>query len=166
MRRILLDTNIYGWALEKEGIADLLSFFAEKKQTGEIVVLGSEIINKEINANPYREARERMKELYQAVVSGEIRLTESVDSLANIYFNVCKEKRIKITVEDCRIVSSASLAAIDLIITDNRSTMSNPKSIEIFDSINRKRKLKHFKFMNSNEAIRMFFSKNGNRAAS
>ena len=166
MKRILLDTNIYGWALEKQGIADLLAFFAEKKQTKEIFVLGSEIINKEINANPYREARERMKELYQAVISGEIRLTESVESLANIYFNVCEEKRIKITLEDCGIVSSASLAGVDVIITDNRSTMSNAKSIEIFDSINRKRKLKHFKFMNSDEAIRMFFSKNGNRAAS
>ena len=164
--RLLLDTNIYGWALEKEEIADLLAFFAEKKQTKEIIVLGSEIINKEINANPYREARERMKELYQAVISGEVRLTESVDSLANIYFNGCREKGIKITLEDCSIVSSASLAAIDLIITDNRSTMSNPKSIEIFDSINRKRKLKTIKFMNSNEAIKMFFSKRGNRAIS
>src|SRR3989344_7536394 len=97
--RLLLDTNIYGWALEKKKVADLLAFFAEKKQTKEIIVFGSEIIDKEINANPHRKARESLKVLYQAVISGEIRLTESVSSLANEYFSLCRREKIKITLE-------------------------------------------------------------------
>ncbi|MBI2650308.1 hypothetical protein HYX04_03265 [Candidatus Woesearchaeota archaeon] len=58
MKIILLDTNIYGLALEKKDVAKILISFADEKlkPQKEYAVLGSEIINDEINANPNREA--------------------------------------------------------------------------------------------------------------
>ena len=144
MKNILLDTNIYGLALEKKDIMSILIFLANEKQKTEKehLVLGSKIINDEINANPPREARIRLNELYQIVISGEIRLTENIKSLALEYFNECKNNHVKITLEDCQIVASGCMANADFIVTDNRKTMMNPKAIEVYALINKKKGLR------------------------
>ena len=144
MITLLLDTNIYGLALEKKDVANILIFLANEKQKSEKehVVLGSEIINNEINANPHKEARARLNELYQIVISGEIRLTERVKLLALEYFKECKNRHIKITLEDCQIVASGCMANADFIVTDNRKTMMNPKAIEVYALINKKKGLR------------------------
>lgn len=144
MKNILLDTNIYGLALERNDAAHSFVILAEDKQKPErrYFVLGSEVISGEINAVPHKETREKMRELYQAVISGEIRLTDNVKSLALEYFNECKKNRARITLEDCEIVASASLANVDFIVSDNRNTLRGPKAVEIFASINKKKVLK------------------------
>lgn len=149
MKNILLDTNIYGLALEKKDVADILIFFTNEKQKKEkeYIVLGSEIVYKEINANPHREARTRLNELYQIVTSGEIRLTDNIKSLALEYFNECKNKHVKITIEDCQIVASSCFANVGFIVTNNRKTMMNTKAIDIFSSITKKKRLRTPKFV-------------------
>lgn len=149
MKIILLDTNIYGLALEKKEVADILVFFANEKLKSEkeYFVLGSEIINDEINANTHKDARTRLNELYQIAVSGEIKLTDKVKSLALEYFNECKNRHIKITLEDCQIVASCCVANVDFIVTENRKTMMNNKSREVYTSINKKKGLRTPKFV-------------------
>ena len=149
MKNILLDTNIYGLALEKKDIMSILIFLANEKQKTEKehLVLGSKIINDEINANPHREARIRLNELYQIVISGEIRLTENIKSLALEYFNECKNNHVKITLEDCQIVASSCVANVEFIVTNNRKTMMNPKSMDVFTIINKKKGLRTPKFI-------------------
>ena len=149
MKTLLLDTNIYGLALERKDIAEALVFFADQKQKSEKIyfVLGSEIVNNEISAIPHKETRNRLRELYQAVTSGEIRLTDKVKSLAMDYFNECKSNAIKITLEDCEIVASSCFANVNFIVTDNRRTMRSPKAVNVFNSINRKKGLKTPEFI-------------------
>ena len=149
MNNLLFDTNIYGLALEKKDVADILVFFANEKQREEkeYFVLGSKIINDEINANPNKDARERLNELYKVVISGEIRLTDNIKSLALEYFNECKNKHVKITLEDCQIVASSCYANVGFIVTNNRKTMMSPKAVEIFISITKKKGLKTPKFI-------------------
>lgn len=144
MKNILLDTNIYGLTLERHDVARSMVILAEDRQKPErkYFVFGSHVVYGEIDAVPHKETRERMKELYQAVISGEIRLTDKVKSLALEYFNECREKRAKITLEDCEIVASASYANVDFIVSDNRSTLRGHKSIEIFALVNKKKGLK------------------------
>ncbi len=149
MNIILLDTNIYGLALEKKDVANILIFLANEKlkPKKDYIVLGSEIINNEINANPHREARTRLNELYQVVMSGEIKLTGNVKSLSLEYLNECKNRHLKITLEDCQIVASGCLANVNFIVTDNRKTMMNPKSVEVFTLVNEKKRLRTPKFI-------------------
>ena len=149
MKNVLFDTNIYGLALERRDVAELLFFLAKEKQKTEkdYFVLGSEIINDELNANPHKEVKSRLNELYQLVISGEIRLTDKVKSMALEYLNECKNKHIKITLEDCQIVASSCFANVDFIVTNNRKTMMNPKSIEVFTSINKRKGLRTPKFV-------------------
>lgn len=162
MKILLLDTNIYGLALEKKEIASILVFFANEKQKSEkeYTVLGFEIINEEINANPHREARSRLNELYQVVISGEIKLTDKVKLLALEYFNECKSKHVKITLEDCQIVASSCAANVDFIVTDNRKTMMNPKAIEVFTLIDKKKGLRTPKFIGL-ETLKSFLLSSG-----
>lgn len=149
MKIILLDTNIYGLALERKDVAMTLVLLSNEKQKPEKehIVLGSEIIKDEINANTHKEAREKLNELYQLVISGEIRLTDKIKELALAYFNECKNQRIKITIEDCQIAASSCMAGINCLATENRKTMMSPKSVEVFNSINAKKGLKTPKFI-------------------
>ncbi|MEK6946490.1 MAG: hypothetical protein AABX32_02690 [Nanoarchaeota archaeon] len=144
MKNILLDTNIYGLDLERKDVAQSFVILAEDKQKPErkYFVLGSEVVYDEINAIPHKETREKIRELYQAVISGEIRLTDNVKSLALEYFNQCKKNRARITIEDCQIMASASLANVGFIVSDNRNTLRGPKAVESFASVNKKGGLK------------------------
>ena len=162
MKNILLDTNIYGLALEKKDVMGILILLASEKQKfqKEHIVLCSKIINDEINANPNREARIRLNELYQIVISGEIRLTENIKSLSLDYFNECKDSHIKITLEDCQIVASSCFANVDFIVTNNRKTMMNPKAMEIFTFINKKKELRTPKFV-GHEGLKSLLFRHG-----
>lgn len=160
MKNILLDTNIYGIALWKKDVAHILVFLADEKQKPEkkFIILGSEIINNEINATPHKETRNRLCELYQVVISGEIKLSDNIKSLAKEYFIECKNKHVKITLEDCLIAASSSFANVDFIVTDNRKTMMNPKSIDVFTSINKRKKLRMPAFIGCEALKRLLFS--------
>ncbi len=162
MHTLLLDTNIYGLALEKKELANILVLFTDEKQNPDkrYIVLGSEIIYNEINANPHREARSRLNELYQIVISGEIRLTDKIKSLSLEYFYECKNNHIKITIEDCQIVASSCFANVEFIVTNNRKTMMSHKSIEVFTSINKKKGLRTPKFAR-HEILKSFFFRHG-----
>ena len=162
MKSILLDTNIYGLALERKDIAGILVFIAEEKKKfkKDYIILGSKIISDEINANPNREARTRLNELYQIVISGEIRLTDNIKSLALAHFNGCKDKHVKITIEDCQIVASSCFANVDYIVTNNRKTMMNPKAIEVFISINKIKGLRTPEFIEC-EKLKSLLSRSG-----
>lgn len=163
---ILLDTNIYGWALERKQVAELLAHFADEKLLGGIMVMGSEVVRKELERIPHKDTRNRAIELYRSVVSGEIRSTERVASLAEKYFAACKERRARITIEDCLIVAAASLASVTYLITDNRETMRGEKARGVFSEINRKEKLKTPIMVSSDEAIRRFSFSSGYHAFS
>ncbi len=144
MKTILLDTNIYGLALEKKEVADIMVFFINEKQklARNFMILGSEIVYNEINANPHKEARTRLNELYQVVISGQIRLTDQIKSLAMDYLNEFKNNHLRITLEDCQIVAGSSIANVEFIVTENRKTMMGHKSIEVFNLINKKKGIK------------------------
>ena len=162
MKTMLLDTNIYGLALERKDVASILVFFANEKQKErkDYFILGSKIISDEINANPHREARNRLNDLYQIVISGEIKITQNIQSLALAYFNECKNRHVKITIEDCQIVASSCAANAGFIVTNNRKTMMSQKSIEVFVSINQKKGLKTPKFFGY-EMLKSFLFRSG-----
>ena len=162
MKNVLFDTNIYGLALERRDVADILVFFAGEKQKAEkdYFALGSEIINRELNANPHKEVRARLNDLYQVVISGEIKLTDRIKLLALEYFNECKNKHIRITLEDCQIVASGCFANADFIVTNNRKTMMNPRAMEIFTLINKKKGLRTPKFVGY-EMLKSFLFRHG-----
>ncbi len=162
MKNILLDTNIYGLALERKEIANIMIYFAEEKLRADkkYFISGFKVINDEINAVPHRETRTRLIELYNAVISGEIKISDSIKSLALDYFNECKKERARITLEDCQIVAAGCVANVKYIVTDNRKTMRSPRSMDIFNSINKRKNLRTPEFMGY-EQLKSFLLSSG-----
>lgn len=81
-------------------------------------------------------------------------------ALALEYFNECKNRHVKITLEDCQIVASDCLANVDFIVTNNRKTMMGAKSAEVYISINKKKGLRTPKFIGC-EMLKSFLLRSG-----
>lgn len=160
MKILLLDTNVYGWGLENSKIKEFLEELGKEKikEKPKIQVLGCDIVLNEIRKIKDRKLRMNMGSLYESTVSGSISISDKIRELANEYFNKCKIRKAKVTIEDCEIIASASIAGIHTIVTDNRKTMGNPKALEVYKIINKQKQLKLPEIIGSRDAIRRFFS--------
>ncbi len=154
---ILFDTNIYGWAVEDKNVLRILSFLIKGKnrKLSQFKIFGSKIIKNELRKNPHESTRIKTLKFYNSVVSKEIKGTKEAKNLAYLYFEACKEARVKITIEDCEIVAAATINEIDFIVTNNRRTMNNPEALKIFKKINSDKFITP-KIINSGEASTMF----------
>lgn len=143
-KNVLIDTNVYGWALKNKKIREFLEILAieKSKQKPMIRALSCDVVLREIRKTKDRELRSSLRSIHDSVTSGYIKLSEKVKRLASHYIDKCEEEGIKIENADALIVSSGTLAGVHLIITQNRKTMGNPKAIEVYNEINRENKLK------------------------
>ncbi|GEM_PF-125068 len=157
--KVLIDTNIYGWAVEDKNVSDLLlKLIEEKKQgTNSAIVFGFDIIKKELENNPHTPTKLKTLELYRSVISKHLGITKDTRMLAESYFESCKSSKLKITIEDCEIIAAAVINCIEFVVTNNRRTMNNPRTIEVIEKINDGR-FKTPKIIDSKEAISMFSS--------
>ncbi len=159
LKKILLDTNIYGWAVEDKYVLNLLNKFIKgKKHTPQtIIIFGFDTVMKELKNNPHKPTKVRTLSLYKSAVSEKLKGNKEVQDLADAYFAACKNSKIKITIEDCEIVAASTLNSIDFIVTNNRRTLNNPGTLKIVEKINSDQ-FKTPKIIDSKEAIAMFSS--------
>ena len=132
-------------------------FIKEKKRISTIIVFGFDTVRDELKKNPHKSTKVRTLNLYESVVSEELKGNKEVQELADTYFAACKDSKIKITIEDCEIVAASTLNNIDFIVTNNRRTLSNPRTVKIFEKVNSDR-FKTPKIIDSKKAIAMFSS--------
>lgn len=136
--KILLDTNIYGWAVEDIAVLTFLSKLEKEKKnkSKNMIVFGFDRIKKELLNNPHEPTRIKTLVIYSSVVSNILKRTDEVKALAESYFRMCKDLKVKITIEDCEIVAAATLNGLDYIVTNNRRTMNSPHALDAFKKIN------------------------------
>lgn len=158
MKIIVLDTNVYGWYIEYsikgsrqfEAVSSftMLSKILEMKSVVE--VLATETIEREI-----KDAKNStLSELFYSTIKGVIKTSKRISELAEEYFQECKKVKLRlVTIDDCEIVASATIAGVQLLITENRKTLNNPNVIRIIEIVNSSKGLKKLKIVNSNNAF-------------
>ena len=161
---ILVDTSIYISAISDYEVEHILRE-ARKKA----FIISSEVIEKEIDAaatflrrKGRKDDAQRLKELYNDVISGTIRLTDRVVELSDKYATEVRNKVSKDRAyemkDDFRIVSSAAIGSIEAIATFNRRTMANPEIIAIYKEINDRNRVKTPMFIKTKEELSKFLS--------
>ena len=156
---ILIDTSVYINALADEELEKIL-----RESQNKSFIISSEVIEREIKEatdhlrkTGRKIGSERLNEIYNASISGTIRLTDRVLAIASLYSENVREKfgkdKAKDMKDDLRIVACASIAGLKLIGTFNRKTMANEEIIEIYNTINKLNNLKTPEFVKSRESL-------------
>lgn len=161
---ILVDTSVYISALTDKEVENKIREVAKKA-----VIMSSLVVEKEVAKSSdflrkigKKEDSERLKLLYNLSVGGKIGLTPFILKLSEEYADAVKMKfgkgKAKDMIEDFRIVSAASAAAIPVIATFNRKTMANEDVIGVYRKINEKYRLKTPKFITTKAELIRFLS--------
>ncbi len=130
---ILIDTSVYISALTDEELEKALRNASKRS-----IIMSSVVVEKEIaKASEFlrrtdrKDNSEKLKELYNTCEGGKIGITPFVLYLSDKYFDAVKQKHGKSKaedmIEDFRIVSAASAAALTAVATFNRKTMGMKK---------------------------------------
>jgi len=147
MKRVLLDTSVYGRLVE-DGEFSLTLY---KYIPQDIVVYGNEIIRKELRAIS-KEARisgeskrKLLLRLYDSFVRKEkhvLKITKFVEILANEYFNEYKEAKgalsYKAMINDLKIIASASIHNLDIVISGDIKSMFSHSALKAYSKVNKK----------------------------
>ena len=161
---ILIDTSVYIEALTDKELENKLKEAAKKS-----VIMSSLVVEKEISRSSdflkkigKKEDSERLKLLYNLSTGGKIGLTPFILKLSEEYADVVKmefgKRKAKDMVEDFRIVSASSAAAITAVATFNRKTMANEDIISIYRKINKNYRLKTPRFITTRPELIKFLS--------
>lgn len=153
MRRILLDTNIYGLIVEKQEREDFLELISKTK----VIIYGCSIVRKELRNTPkkiviltadgLRKVRNLLLELYDAV-TGEhsFIVDEETERLADKYlkqFTKLTGQTVVVHLKiDFTLVACATLKNLDLIVSEDHKTLLSPKAIASYQLVNAEEGLK------------------------
>jgi len=147
MRRILLDTNIYGLIVEKHEREE----FKELINKTDIIVYGCSIVRKELRNVPknvtiltpdgLRKVRTLLLSLYDAITKEhEIIVDDNTIKLAQKYLNeftrITKQTNIVHLKIDFILVACATVHNLDLIVSDDHTTLLSPTALNAYQSIN------------------------------
>ncbi len=159
MKRVILDTNIYGLIVNdpnKEIVKDGI----EKKKSA--VVYGFSLIRKELRDTPRKirvegeNLRNYLLRIYDEFTTGhELKFIGYAKELADYYFITYKElggfaNRQEI-IKDFIIVASASLNSLDIVISNDNKTMLSQRAVKSYNIVNRIKKIGMPRFMNYEE---------------
>lgn len=146
MKRVILDTNIYEFAL-KEIDKEMLYGLVKRKI---IMIYGSEVIRKELRDIPkeryvrvgdkLNKLRNALLSLYDLLVKMTYPTDEKTRDLAEKYFIsyrsfggfAPKEKII----DDFLIVACASLKNLDVVVSGDTRTMLSSKALSAYKTVN------------------------------
>ncbi|HLC92686.1 MAG TPA: hypothetical protein VJH23_03190 [archaeon] len=156
MRRILLDTNVYGQLVEK---ADTAWLFDGVKRHG-VIVCGSAIIRQELRDIPKKVRkgnagfRKLCLELYDTLVDDKrnYNLNEIIRAISmeynNNYIGLYSWSELE---HDFLIIASASLHGVDIAVSNDEKTMISQDAIQAYRIVNKKFELRTPKFIKLEE---------------
>ena len=163
MKRVLLDTNIYGRIVEKreEGEVKVL---IEKRP--DILGYGLDVVRKELR-DVSKESREKRRlritllALYDGITKAHIYLTTAaIRQLACEYYKAYQRlggtKTEKEIANDFLIVSCASIHEMDVVASENRKTMLSKEARMAYDIVNALRNYRTPVFTNYQQFRRLF----------
>jgi len=168
MRRVLLDTNIYG-KIVAVGDADTLR--NEILSRKDILIYGFDVVRNELRrisnkfviekeAKVWRNLRITLLSLYDSITKRDIAHSRQVDELAETYYKVYRElggiasyDKLK---NDFKIVAGASLASLDVVVSEDNHTMLGELEVKCYTIVNQIKNLKMPQFIGYQEFRKWF----------
>jgi len=153
MKRVILDTNIYGRIIERGDV----DFVLNNLPASCIIIYGSDIIRKELRDTPKEKImiaeNKKMKirllllSLYDFTVKNhQLKTTSAVKELAEAYYIAYKKfgslKSSKGIINDFTIVSTATINKLDVVYSEDNKTMLGQYALNSYELVNRIKKLK------------------------
>ena len=147
MRRLLLDTNIYGLIVENQERQQFESLVEKTKVT----IYGCSIIRKELRNTPKKEkilteqgiqkVRLLILSLYDTIIKNhEINITDKTIQLANKYLKQFSEITGKTVLDhlknDFILVACASLNNLDVVVSEDHKTLLSKEAITAYRTVN------------------------------
>ena len=167
MKRIILDTNIYGFILKKDEPDRIEALIAKT----DIIIYGVRVIRKELRDAPkkstvydrsrkaVRNLRSSLLALYDTIAKKEYDVSEKMENLAAEYFTAYKEFGGKGKWEDLEtdfvIVACASIHNLDIVVSEDKDTMLSKEAVKSYRLVNALRKCKAPEFISYSEFRRL-----------
>ena len=145
MKKVILDTNIYGRVLELKDYEFVLS------QKSKVMVYGSVVIRKELRETDagamidYEERQRKLRilllTLYDSLVGEKnLGVTPAIERLAEQYFSVYKKLGGKASfpkiIEDFTIMATATLHNLELVYSEDKGTMRSEEARKAYLLVN------------------------------
>ena len=149
MKRLLLDTNIYGLLFTDADFHNLHTLLGSKKE--ELMIYGYDVIRKELKNAPSKiiekvNVRASLLRAYFSFTSKEYVLEETYLEIAEDYYqqyliaggSLSKEKLWN----DFLIVACASVKEINIVVSEDNATLASEIAKIAYKSVNFKRKIR------------------------
>lgn len=165
MRRLLLDTNIYGLMAADPLLTKLKELHTNKKN--DIIIYGFPLIRRELRATPKtklyqgRNLRVTLLSIYDEFVGRHtLNVKENVLAvIAEKYYNVYKElggsKPKTEMFNDYLVVACASKFGMDIMVSNDDASMLSEISLKTYTVVNQVLKLKNPEFMDYEELVNL-----------
>ena len=156
MNRVILDTNIYGLIVVDSNTATI----RQGIKSADVIIYGNSVIRKELRNTPKGiidgiNLRMDLLRIYQDVTKKELSIEKRENDLAEMYSKAYIElggsvspKKLK---NDFLIVASASTHNLDIVVSEDNSTMLNELALRGYRVINSALKLKVPRFIGYEE---------------
>ena len=146
MKRVILDTSIYGRIIENNEV-DLFKNLIKNK----VIVYGNQLIRKELRDTPkkikilekekLRNLRIYLLTLYDEIVKNHsFEITKEMLDLAENYYAVYRElgggKGKESILHDFIIIACASIKKMDIVVSDDEKTMLSRNAIRAYKLVN------------------------------
>lgn len=155
MKRVILDTNIYGRIIERNEREVVESALSDKS---DVIIYGFDVVRKELRGLS-QNVRHRgtlvrlaLLSLYDNIAKTHIFVTtSSVRALANEYYDIYSQLggkgRKEDMMNDFLIVACASIHELDLVVSEDRRTMLHETAIKTYQIVNKLRKYRTPEFI-------------------
>lgn len=159
MKRVLLDTNIYGLIVKDNDRAKIRNKIEKERA---VVVYGLPLIRRELRSTPKNiridgiNLRNDLLVLYDKLTENHLlKFLNEAEELAESYFYIYKEiggfaSRDEIVKDFC-IIAYASLNSLDIVVSDDSRTMFSEKATKSYSIANQIKKIRLPRFVNYEE---------------
>lgn len=164
MKRVILDTNIYGKIVERKEEEEMQKEIEKRK---DIIIYGFDVVRKELRDLSGKTLMGRKKlrilllTLYDRLVKARIYFTTSlVKQLAEDYYSTYRQigghKSKDKIFNDFLIVACASLHELDIVVSDDNKSMLSDEAVSAYKIVNNLRKYRIPEFIGYEKFRRLF----------
>ncbi len=147
MKRVILDTNIYGEIIRD----DAVNYVLDNISKSNIIIYGASLIRKELRDVPKKEVvasegrkmklRNIVLSLYHSLAKKDLDITQEIANIAKNYMNtyrtiggITSAKRL---MDDFLLVALAAKYNLDIVYSSDRETMVSDLARKSYDIVNK-----------------------------
>ena len=161
MERIMFDTSVYGRLVKEE---DVLNKVNDRRKTHEFVIYGAPLIRQELRATPKtalygaKKLKILLLNTYDSFIikeSQNLKFNKLIETLSKDYFLEYRKNRGNLSNEamrnDFTIIATATIYQLNVVISDDETTMLSDKAIKSYVNVNKKYGMKDPQFKKYSE---------------